>query len=126
MVAAKIIRPFGHALLSRLFLRQTTTSANRQTGERGRARRCLVGRRFHNPGEELCASARQIVAANDVCVLSNDRANCGQRTRRSNSIFGWKRVYPSGRETIARKDVEIRYVCCCDEIWFSSTAEIVV
>ena len=114
MVAAKIIRPFGYALLSRLFPRQRTTSYYRETGERGRARRCLVDRRLHNPAEKICTSARQIVAANDVCVLSSDRGHCGEGTCRSDSVFRWIRVYPSFRKSVARKYAEIRRVCCCD------------
>src|SRR6266545_438852 len=107
MVAARIIRPFGHALLSRLFPRQRTTSDYRETGERGGARRCLVDRRLHDPAGEICASARQSVAANDVYVLSRDRGRGGERTCRSDSVFGGIRLYSSFRESVARKDAEI-------------------
>ena len=134
MVAAKIIRPFGHAFLSRLFPRPRAGSANRQTGERCRAGRSLDDRRFQYSAEEICSSARQIVAANDVHVFSNDRGNCGERTCRSDSIFELSRVYPGFGESIARKDAEIRRICSiakkitmfCGEICFSRTAEIVV
>src|SRR6266542_3939119 len=134
MVAAKIIRPFGHALLSRLFPRQRTTSDNRETGEGGRARRYLVARRFHDPAEEICASARQTLAANDVCILSSGRGNCGEGTCGSGSILGWTRIYPRFGESVASKDAEIRRVrsiakksrCFVGEFCFSRTAEIVV
>src|SRR6266581_3163542 len=110
MVAAKIIRPFGHALLSRLFPRHRTTGNRRETGEGGRARRYLAARRFHNPAERICTSARQIVAANDVHVLSRDRGNCSKRTCRSGSILGRTRIYPTFGESVASKDAEIRCV----------------
>jgi hypothetical protein len=114
MDSAEIVRPFGDALLSRLLPRPRTTSDYRETGERGRARRCLVDRRFHNPAEKICASARQIVAANDVYVLSRERGHCSEGTCRSDSVFGWIRVYPSFRKSVARKYAEIRRVCRCD------------
>ena len=115
MVAATIIRSFGHTLLSRLFSWQRTTGDHRKTGARCRAWRCLVDRRFHNPAEQLCASACQIVAADDVHLLSSGRWNCRDRTCRSDSIFAQTRVYPRFGKCIARKDAEIRRVYRCDQ-----------